>query len=239
MIQHIGFIMDGNRRYAKKNSISLKEAYKNGMEQFLEAISFQIENDISHTSFFALSTHNQKKRKQEELEPIGELIEEFFEQKNIENFFVNNKILLHLRGNLEGLKQNSTNIQFKKKRFIENLEEKFEEYKLKIPRPLFHVHIALNYDGQEEILHSLKEIIHSNNKNPTLQDIKQHLYFADVPAPDIIVRPGNAPRLSGFMLFDSEYSECYFTKKLWPELQKEDFNEILNWFKNIKRNFGQ
>lgn len=239
MIQHIGFIMDGNRRYAEKNSMSLKEAYKIGMEQFLEAIKFQVAQNIPHTSFFALSTHNQKKRKKEELAPIGELIEEFFEQKNVENFFIENKILLHLRGNIESLKQNPARLQFKKKDFIKNLEKKLEEYNKKIPSPNFHVHIALNYDGQEEILKSLNQIIQKGIKNPTLKTIKQHLYFADVPSPEIIVRPGNAPRLSGFLLFDSEYSECYFTKKLWPELQKEDFNEILQWFKNIKRNFGQ
>ncbi len=231
--------MDGNRRFAKKNNLNLKEAYKIGMEQFIEAIKIQIENNIEHTSFFALSTHNKNKRKKEELEPIGELIEEFFEQKTIEEFFVKNNILLHLKGNIKELKQNAPNLQFKKRKFIETLEEKFQEYKTKIPRPKFHVHIALNYDGQEEILHSFKELLKSGNENPTIETIKKNLYFHDVPSPEIIVRPGDAPRLSGFLLFDSEYSECYFTKKLWPELKKEDFNEIISWFKNIKRNFGQ
>ena len=65
------------------------------------------------------------------------------------------------------------------------------------------------------------------------------MYCDKTSIPDIIVRPGDAPRLSGFYLWDSKYSEIYLTKKLWPELNEEDFKNIINWFINIKRNFGK
>jgi undecaprenyl diphosphate synthase len=74
MINHIAWIMDGNRRYSKKNNVSLKEGYKVGMDQFINILKFQIDKKIKHTSFFALSSDNYKKRPENELKPIVDLI---------------------------------------------------------------------------------------------------------------------------------------------------------------------
>lgn len=239
MLNHIGFIMDGNRRFAKKNNLTLKEAYKKGMEQFLDVINFQIQNKIKHTSFFALSTHNYSKRKKEELEPIAELVKEFFNQDEIEEFFLKNKIKISLRGNQKGLEEKKEKLDEEQKSFITTLEKRFDEFNSKLKNPKFFVHVALNYDGQEELVNAFNSLIEKRKKDISIEDIKNNLYFNDVPSPDVIVRPGDAPRISGFLLFDSAYSEMYFSKKLWPELNDTDLENILKWFSNQQRNFGK
>jgi undecaprenyl diphosphate synthase len=240
MINHIGWIMDGNRRYSKKNDISLKKGYKLGMEQFLNVLKFQIEENITHTSFFALSSDNYKKRAEYELKPIVDLIKEFFEDDKVIQFFIDNEFNITLRGNIEELEKKESFLKKQEKEFLSNLKYKFNEINEKVEKPTFFAHIALNYDGEEELIHSIKELIKQkvSVEEITAKKIKENLYFNDVKAPEIIVRPGNSPRLSGFLLFDSKYSEIYLTKKLWPELTKEDFKEIVNWYSNQKRNFG-
>ncbi len=248
MVNHIAFIMDGNRRYGKKNELSSKEAYSRGMTKFLEFVSFQVKYGIKETSFFALSSDNLKKRSIEEMKVLFQLLKDFSENIEIEDFFVNNKIKITLRGDIKSLKrsvQTKKGLSEKDKNFGKELQKRFDSFTEKMGEPKYFVNLAMNYDGQEEILHSFKEIIklidegEMKKESVTVKTLKKHMYFNDVSPPDVIVRPGNAPRLSGFLLWDSEYSEIYLTKKLWPELDESDFVQILNWFKEIKRNFGQ
>lgn len=246
MIQHIGFIMDGNRRYAKNNNLTKEEGYKKGMEKFLEIVRYQIKHNIYETSFFALSTENYEKRpKKEELEVIFDLMKKFSENDEIETFFIQNRIKIEIRGDFEKLKENESKANEEDRKFIEKLVEKFKKQNEKIPDTKFKVNIALNYGGQKEILHSFKQILKKIKSGDMEEEridektIKNNLWFNDSPEPEIIVRPGDAPRISGFLLWDSQYSEFYLTKKLWTELDEEDLLNILDWYKGIKRNFGK
>jgi len=235
--------MDGNRRYSKKNEISKKEGYKAGMEQFLNFVKYQVKYEIYETSFFALSVDNYDKR-EEDLKPIGELIRSFFVNDEFEKYFIENKIKICLKGDLEDIERKDK--LRGKSIFFGELKKRFDKYNLKIGDDFkFRVNIAINYDGHREIVQSFKDIL-KKIKNGQLNEedicentIKKNINFYDSVAPQIIVRPGDAPRTSGFMLWDSKYSEIYLTKKLWPELNEEDFIEIINWYKNIQRNFGK
>lgn len=231
--------MDGNRRYAQKHNISLTKGYKTGMEQFISILEFQIQHNIKHTSFFALSANNYKKRKKEELKPIFDLVQHFFEKKHIEQFFINNNIKISIKGNTQELNERKKEFGRQYETLINKLEKKLEQFNQKITNPSFYVHIAMNYDGQEELKHAFNKLQNQQKEAITLEDIKQNLYFYDVPSPEIIVRTGDAPRISGFLLFDSAYSEIYLCRKLWPEITKNDLEEILNWFSNLQRNFGK
>jgi len=236
MVKHLAFIMDGNRRYAKKNSLQIKQGYKKGMEKFLEIISYQIKYNIFETSFFALSKENYEKRPDEEKYTLFDLIKLFSENKDIGKFFKEKKIKIELKGNIEKLKKNEKEIR----KPIEELNK----WNLENKEYNFKVNLALNYNGQDEIVNSIKTILKKQETGEIKQTtitkklIKENLWFKS-EAPQIIVRTGNAPRLSGFMLWDSNYSEIYFTKKLWPELNEGDFLEILSWYKQINRNFGK
>lgn len=241
--EHIAFIMDGNRRYAKKNNLTLKESYNLGMTKFLEFVKLQIKYNIKTTSYFALSSENYIKRPKEEKEILFDLVKFFSNSSETKTFFISNKIEIKLKGDINELKQKEKIINFGKS-FIDELEETINNWNSEIKNPQYLVNIALNYNGQKEIVNSVNKIL-SEIKSGTLKEnlideklIKKYLWF-NGKEPEIIVRPGNAPRLSGFMLWDSAYSEIYLTEKLWPEMNEEDFEKILSWYENIQRNFGK
>ncbi len=244
MINHIGFIMDGNRRYAKKQNYSLNKGYELGMTKFLEIVSFQVKYKIKETSFFALSNDNYGKRPEEELKILFELLKSFSENGEIDDFFKKNKIKVNLIGDIDHIEKKESKKDKTRPKIIQNLKKKFEKRNLEIQPQEFTVNIAINYGGHKEILHSFNEIYKKiklgelKENKITEKTIKENLWFKS-ESPEIIVRCGNAPRLSGFMLWDSAYSEIYLTKKLWPELDEADFIGIIDWYKNIKRNFGK
>jgi len=247
MIKHIAFIMDGNRRYAKTNNLQLKEGYEAGLEQFFNFVKYQIKNEIYETSFWALSTENWKKRDKNDLEPLYDVVNSFFcKGDEIETFFLENKIKIETKGDIQEL-ENKQNIALpsQKKMFLD-LKNRFEDYNNRLGNQFnFKVNLCLNYGGHREILFAFKNLlkkieIGELNKEDLNEDIiKQNIYYNNSPAPEIIVRPGNVQRLSGFMSWDSAYSEIYFSSRLWPEFKEEDFNKIINWFNDIQRNFGK
>lgn len=270
MIKHIGFIMDGNRRYSKKNNLSYAHGYKEGMLQFFKVLKWQVKRNIETTSFYALSLDNAQKRGSEELETIKNIITQLLEDPQFEEYCVENKISLNLRGRyfknnrinkelleedekkLNGIEKNYVNFQIKKNQhfnqneLLETIEKKIIKFEEKLPKKCNHfVNIALFYSGVDEIVTTTQEIAKKvENNELRIQDIDEELfrntsYFSSTSPPEIIVRTGDAPRISGFMLFLSAYSEIYLTPKLWPELNEEDLNEIISWFKNQSRNFGK
>jgi undecaprenyl diphosphate synthase len=230
--------MDGNRRFAEKNNMSKKEGYNVGLEQFINFIKYQIKYNIKETSYFALSSDNLKKRSNYELNILKKLLETLSSDKEIKTLFVNNKIKLQIKGDVGNSKKKIKELG------IEEFENKISKLNNENQTHAYTVNIALNYDGQIEISEAFKKVhkkiisgeLSENQITPEI--IKQNIWF-NGNIPEIIVRPGNAPRLSGFMLWDSGYSELYLTKKLWPELSEEDYKEIIDWYSKQKRNFGK
>lgn len=244
MIQHIAFIMDGNRRFAKKQQLSKEEGYKSGANQLKKIISFQVKHSIYESSFWALSTENWKMR-QEELNALSPALKNLFstQDKEFEEFCLKHHIALELIGDIEELKTSPLCKEFSHE--ISELETRVATYNTKISSPKFKVNLLLNYGGQQEIIRATKLLCQKvAEKKLSLEEItpqtfKQELYLATSPPPEIIVRPGDALRLSGFMSWDSAYSELYFTHKMWNELDEEELENILLWFSKQKRNFGK
>jgi undecaprenyl diphosphate synthase len=238
MFKHIGFIMDGNRRFAEKNNMDKKEGYNIGLEQFINFIKYQIKYNIRETSYFALSSDNLKKRSNFELKILKKLLETLSSNKDIKTLFIEKKIKFQIKGNLD-------NSNKKIKEFgIKEFEKKINKWNNENQTHNYTVNIALNYDGQLEISEAFKKIHNKILNGELTQDqitpeiIKQNIWF-NGNVPEIIVRAGDAPRLSGFMLWDSGYSELYLTEKLWPELSEEDYKEIIDWYSKQNRNFGK
>lgn len=255
--------MDGNRRFSKKNNLPLTQGYERGMLQFYNILKWQVKNNIETTSFFALSLDNAHKRTKEELTTIKEVAKSLFSPE-FEEYCINNNIEIRIKGryfknnivNEEKVKFDEKSLTYSNKKellelknneteFIEIIEEKAKNVNSKVSNPKFYSNIALFYDGQEEISSTCQEIVQAVlDKEIKIEDItpqlfKEKSYFNNSISPQIIVRTGDSPRISGFMLFDSAYSELYLTKKLWPELDEESLDEILKWFISLKRNFGK
>ncbi len=99
------------------------------------------------------------------------------------------------------------------------------------------INLALNYGAKKELV-SAFNIIKKNKQKITEKSISNNLFTNNIPDPEILIRTGNTHRLSNFLLWQIAYSEIFFIKKLWPDFNTNDFKQIINKFKNIKRNFG-
>ena len=100
------------------------------------------------------------------------------------------------------------------------------------------INIALNYGSRQELVNAFKKINYNKKRIITEKLISNNLYTKNIPDPEILIRTGNTNRLSNFLLWQINYTEIFFVKKLWPDFNKNDFNKILNKFNQIKRNFG-
>ena len=100
------------------------------------------------------------------------------------------------------------------------------------------INLALNYGSKNELINAIN-LIKRKKINFSITNLNKHLYTANTPDPDLLIRTGNTNRLSNFMLWQLAYSEIYFEKKLWPDFTIKDYNKILNNFRKTKRNFGK
>ena len=220
-IKHVSIIMDGNGRWGLKHKKSRNLGHQAGLKVVEKIIRFSIKEKIKYLTLYAFSTENWKRPKSE--------IKFLF--KLLENFLINK---------IENLKKN--NIKLKiigKKKFNKKLNNILVESEKKTKNnKRLQINLALNYGSKSELVNSFKQIKfrkHVINE----RNIKNNLYTANIPDPDLLIRTGNTKRLSNFMLWQLAYSEIYFEKKLWPDFTIKDYNRILKDFKKIKRNYGK
>ena len=222
----IGIIPDGNRRFAKRNNISLIEAYKIGTNKAWEAIGWlSLHKEIKDGIFYTLSLENFYKRSKLELKVLFKIFE-----KELEKIIRNNPLekfetSIKFFGKLELLPK-SLNEKIKK---VEEISENNGKKK---------IWLALCYDGQQEIVDAVKKILELGITKLQRKNFAKFLY-AKIPFPDLILRTGNAKRLSGFLTFQSAYAELEFLPKLWPEIQKKDFDKVIQNFYKRERRFGR
>ncbi len=225
--QHIAIILDGNRRFAKKQrpSLTILEGHTRGWKTLSNIANHAFHRGIKIVSAFAFSTENWN-RSQTEIDYIMQLIQQAITQ-DLKKFQKNNyKFIVSGR-----LSQLSRELQKSISHAIETTKNNTEGT----------INICLNYGGRAEILNALKKIV-SNNISANLiteQLISENLYAPTLPDPDIIIRTGGELRLSGFLTWQSVYSELFFLPKLWPEFTPEDLDNILMEFNKRKRNFGK
>ena len=219
--KHVAIIMDGNGRWGIKKKNSRNYGHTKGVEAVENIINEAIFNKIKYLTLYTFSTENWKRPKTE-ISFLISLLEKYL-QKESKNL-VNKKIKLKIIGNINKFPKSLKS----KLKTAENLT-KFNK--------LLQINIALNYGSKEEIVNSVKKLnrlkIPINEKN-----ISNHLYTADIPDPEIMIRTGKRNRLSNFLLWQSSYTEIFFVNKLWPDFTKNDFKKIILDFMKVRRNFG-
>ena len=219
--KHVAIIMDGNGRWGKKKNKSRNFGHKEGTKTVEKIIKSAIDNKINYLTLYSFSTENWKRPKKE-VNFLLKLLENYIDNKL--NEFIKNKIKIKIIGDLSKIS----------KRLIKKLKnvEKLTSLNSKI-----QINVALNYGSRQEIIKSMKEVkkksISFNQKN-----ISKYLYTGNIPDPDILIRTGNKHRLSNFLLWQLMYTEIFFEKKLWPEFNKNDFNQIIKKYKKIERTYG-
>ncbi|MDP3244538.1 MAG: polyprenyl diphosphate synthase [bacterium] len=222
--QHIGIIMDGNRRWAKEKGLPTFEGHRRGYNKIKEVGDWCLKRGIKTVTVYAFSTENWKRSKKEVNYLMGLL--KRFARKEV-NFFNKRNVKIKFIGRINELASDI-------KKAINNIEEKTKNN----TRALFNV--ALNYGGRAEIIDAVKKIIKEKISAKKIDEklISSYLYTKDLPDPDFIIRTSGEKRLSSFLLWQGSYAELCFYPAYWPAFSEKDFDECLLDFAKRKRRFG-
>lgn len=221
--KHIAFIMDGNRRWASQRGLSASEGHKEGSKTAEKIVEWCISAAVPHITLWALSTENWKKRSSVELTTIFALLSSLPQQMG---YLREHGVSIDILGNREAM-------PVAMRKVVKTVEST-----LFLPDAPYKVHIALNYGGRDELLQAFYALAAKGILTPTVEDVSSHLYTKSIPEVDLIVRSGGEKRLSGFMLWQSEYAELAFLDTFWPEMSEEIVLKLLADFAHRKRNFG-
>lgn len=224
---HVGVIMDGNGRWAKKRGMPRKFGHREGAKTFRTITRHAKALGIQYITFYAFSTENWKRPK-DEVDAIMELFE-----KNLDEVrdFIDENIRVRFIGDRSML---TPRLQEKMK----SVEEDSKDF------DSMTMILAINYGGRDEITHAVKEIAKDveqgrlKAEDITQQLIQSRLYTEEIPDVDFIIRPSGEQRLSNFLIWQSAYAEYYFTNILWPDFKPKDLEEAVLAFSERNRRFG-
>lgn len=219
----IGIIMDGNRRWAKERGLHTFEGHQRGYEKLKEVLGWARERGVSHLIVYGFSTENWNRSPEE----VSYLLDLF-------------RVVLSRE--VEKIKKERGRIVCigDRARFPEDLRglmEKAERETATLKGTTLI--LALSYGGRGEIVEAVKKLLASGEKDVTEEGFENFLWTKGIPDPDIIIRTGGEMRLSGFLPWQSVYSELVFTKTFWPDFSKKEFESIIEEFSKRKRNFGK
>lgn len=226
--QHIAIIMDGNGRWAKARNRPRIEGHRQGAEAVKRTLTAAQKNGIPYITLYAFSVENWN-RPAAEVADLMQLLEHFLSTQLKQ--LIEQRIRFRVIGRTKHL---SEKLQVKIKDTVAATAH-FSDYTLTL---------ALNYGARTELVDALQAIGNKlQNGTLDLADvdyncIQQHLYTAELPDPDLIIRSSGEYRLSNFLLLQSAYAEIYFTPTLWPDFKEADFEAALADFKQRERRFG-
>ena len=224
---HIGFIMDGNGRWAQKRGLPRSAGHIEGAQAFRRIARYCKDIGIKYITFYAFSTENWKRPK-EEIDAIMSLFRQYMDEADS---FAKDKTRLLFLGDKSAFEPKM------REKMIE-LEKKsagFNEMTLML---------AMNYGGRAEIVHAVQSAAKLiKNDDINLSDIDESLvssllYTGNIPDADLIIRSGGEFRLSNFLTWQSAYAELYFTDVLWPDFNAKELDKALDEFASRKRRFG-
>ncbi len=232
MPNHLAIILDGNRRWAKQNLIVKTAGHWKGADAVEKFLDWCEELDIKITTLYALSVENLN-RKDEELEYLFNLIEERLKKLYDDPRIHRNKMRVKAIGRIELLPQSMRNI-------LDKLDIATRNY------TDHYLNIAIAYGGQSELVDAVKKIGYKIKSGEldvndiSKEEIESNLYTSHLPqpSPDMILRTSGEKRLSGFLMWQSAYSELVFMDVFWPEFRKIDLMRAIRTFQKRKRRLG-
>ena len=232
MPKHVAIIMDGNRRYSKlQGNMSAIEGHKRGVDTLENVLEWCIDLGINIVTVYAFSTENFKRNEKEVKDLMNLFVRSFLSIRKKKKIH-KNKVKLKAVGRLDLFPDDVRDA-------IKDAEKSTENYSGR------QINIAMGYDGRVEIVDAFKKIAKKVEKgeiSPESIDenmINENLYTAGLEDPNLVIRTSGEERLSGFLLWQSSYSELYFTDSLWPELRKVDFLRAIRSYTQRQRRFGK
>lgn len=219
-LRHIAFIMDGNGRWAKMRGLDRPEGHKEGVKVFEHIANTCFDFGLEAVTFYAFSTENWK-RPPKEIKTIMGLLSRYLDKCG--NDLIKRGVRFRVIGDKEGLDENLRNK-------INKLEDKSRHFSKTL-------NVAINYGGRDEIVHACKKLCETGEEI-TAESLSRALYTEDCVDPDMVIRTAGEKRLSNFLLWQSSYSELYFTDTLWPDFSDEDLISAINDFYSRRRRYG-
>lgn len=224
-LQHLAFIMDGNRRFARAHGMPSLEGHRAGYQTVKKLGDWCLGRGIPVVTIWAFSTENWKRAEDE----VGYLMDllEWALRADLDEFHQKG-IRLKVIGRRERLRPS----------IIEGIERAEEKTKNNTKMTLV---IAINYGGRVEIVDACKRLVEQKVDPATIDEdmITSAMYWPEMPAPDLIVRTSGEERLSGFLLWEAPYSELYWCKKHWPDFSEADLDAALEEYASRQRRYGK
>ena len=231
MPKHVAIIMDGNRRYARlQGNIDVVKGHELGADTLENVLDWSIELGIEIITVYAFSTENFNRPK-EEVEGLMNLFIYNFKRLVDHEKIHKNEVRVKVVGRTELLPDDV-------KEAIKEAEDATKHYNKRF------FNLAIGYDGRLEIIDSFKKIIEQVQDGKISIDdvdeelVSKNLYTEGIDDPNLIIRTSGEERLSGFLLWQSSYSELYFCETLWPDLRKVDFLRAIRSYQARERRFG-
>lgn len=227
--ESVGIIMDGNGRWAKMRGLPRSAGHKKGAKTFKEIAEICADLGIKYVTFYAFSCENWKRPK-EEVDAIMRLFKEYLIEVNERNKERDN-VVIRFIGERDGIE-----------RELLDLMETTEE--LGKGRQGTVVNIAINYGGRQELVSAVKKLVQmvefqeKRVEDISQEDISNSIYTSGQKDPDLIIRPSGEQRLSNFMLWQSAYSEFWYSDVLWPDFSKKDLYKAFRAYEKRNRRFG-
>ena len=221
--RHIAIIMDGNGRWAKRRLLPRTAGHKVGLETFVNTVDACSDMGIEYLTVYAFSSENWN-REQAEVTALMELMSRGIVKYEPE--MVRKNIRLKLLGD------------------IDRFEEKYRQALVGVEERLskntgMTLCICLSYGGRQELVSAVNRLLKQGKTEITAEDIEANLYSAGVPDPDLVIRTSGEYRISNFLLWQSAYSEYYFTDVFWPDFDKAELQKAIESYSSRERRFGR
>ncbi len=226
--RHVALIMDGNRRWARKNNLSNETGHSIGIDTLVNVAKTASDIGIEYLTFYSFSKENWNRDK-DEISYLMKLMASF------ENLYLDKIIKKNIKIKVIG---DSETLSDKHKRIIENVEKKTEQ------NNGMNLIVAFNYSGRNELVRAIKKII-SEVSEGNISDyeinediVTKYLDTRDFPDPDLIIRSGGEKRISNFLIWQSIYAEYVFIDDYWPDFNPDMLIDALKQYANRERRFG-
>lgn len=221
---HIAIIMDGNRRWAEKHGLPAGDGHKAGAKSLRIAVEHLANKHLPYLTVFGFSTENWR-RSASEVDTLLDLSEELLKTETTD--LSRNNIKLRHLGNLSGL---SAGLQ----EAIQQATELTKDNNGMV------FSVAFNYGGRDEITGAVRRMVADGTTPDKISEklIGDYLYTSAMPDVDLIIRTGGETRLSNFLIWQTVYSEIYFTDVLWPDFNAAEIDKALEFYRNKQRRFG-
>jgi len=233
--EHLGLILDGNRRFARAEGLAANLGHSIGAQKAYDVLDWCLEVGIAHVTLWVFSTDNAS-RDDAEVAHLYNLFAAEARRMAEDPRIHRNRVKVRVIGDLSAFPERA-------RQSLANLEAVTADYRG------MQLYMAMGYGGREEILTATRQALRKKSVEGmtleeavqalTVDDISRHLYAAPCPDPDFIIRTSGEIRLSGFLLWQSAYSEYYFCDVYWPAFRKVDFLRALRSYQLRQRRFGR